>query len=337
MAMNKTRLSTAEPATLNGGDEIAGSLLLGVDGGGSKTVARVAAIREDGGIETLGDGRGGPSNVCAVGAAHALINLDVAVDAAFEAAGVGQKSVGYAVLALAGSSLPDVQSTISSWARQRDLATHVDVVHDVDPVLAIGVPEQNGVALIVGTGSVAIAVNRSGERAVVGGWGHWFGDQGSGYDLGRRALAAVAAAVDGLGPDTTLAEQILERFQTENAREILRILGAAVDIPHEIATLAPLVLAAAESEDAVAWSLVNEAASSTAALVAASAFKLGLKGKVPIALAGSIVCSNELFRKTLIAHLRASNVTPDPVMTVTDPVAGSLIMAGNRLLASRAI
>jgi len=169
-------------------------LILGVDGGGSKTAARIATVGAAPGLDitVIGEGFGGPSNVRAVGEAHAEINLDVAIDAALRDAGTADTEIDYAVLGLAGSSLPDVQSFIANWAERRGLAKQVDIVHDADPVLAVAAPDGRGIALIVGTGSVAIGADGSGERSITGGWGHWFGDTGSGYDLGRRALAAVA-------------------------------------------------------------------------------------------------------------------------------------------------
>lgn len=308
-------------------------LILGVDGGGSKTAARVASVDAGGRIKTLGGGYGGPSNVRAVGAAHALINLDVAVDAAHEAAGTARTTVDVAVLALAGSSLPDVQAVLMDWAKRRNLAEQIDVVHDADPVLAIGAPNNSGVALIVGTGSVAIGIDSSGNKSVTGGWGHWFGDTGSGYDLGRRALAAVADAVDGIGPETSLVQQILKRLRTDDPREILRQLGFAVDIRQEIATLAPILLAAAEGGDKVAADIVLNAAVATAGLVRATIEKLGLGANAPLALAGGIVCSNEYYRDILIAQLGESGLQPDPLTVVYEPVDGSLIMARDRLLA----
>ena len=238
-------------------------LILGVDGGGSKTAARIATVGAAQGRDTvraapgrdiivLGEGFGGPSNVRAVGEAHAEINLDVAIDAAHREAGTTDTAIDYAVLGLAGSSLPDVQSFIRNWADRRGLAKQVDVVHDADPVLAVAAPEGRGIALIVGTGSVAIGADGSGERSVTGGWGHWFGDTGSGFDLGRRALAAVADAVDGVGPETCLVSEILRRLRTENPREILQKLGMAADVRREIASLAPTLLHAASDGDEVA-------------------------------------------------------------------------------------
>jgi N-acetylglucosamine kinase-like BadF-type ATPase len=309
-------------------------LVLGADGGGSKTAVRVASVGDDGALEILGDGFGGPSNVRAVGRAHAEINLNVAVDAALRDGGIDAETIDYAVLGLAGSSLPDVQAFITEWAERRQLATTVDIVHDADPVLAVGIPDGSGIALIVGTGSVAIGVDDGGERSVTGGWGHWFGDTGSGYDLGRRALAAVADAVDGIGPGTVLVERILRRLGTDNPREMLLRLDQAVDVRREIAALAPVLLHAAADGDAVARSIVDAAAASTAKLVQANAAKLGFAPDVPLAAAGGTVCRSALYRQVLLEKLGALGIRPRTVTVVSDPVEGCVLMARDRLLAA---
>lgn len=310
-------------------------LILGVDGGGSKTAVRIAAIDDDGNINDLGQGFGGPSNVRAVGEAHAEINLDVAIDAAHRDAGTSGATIDYAVLGLAGSSLPDVHSFITHWAEKRELANHVDVVHDADPVLAVAAPDGRGIALIVGTGSVAIGADGAGERSVTGGWGHWFGDTGSGFDLGRRALAAVADAVDGVGPETQLVSEILRRLRTDNPREMLQKLGMAADVRREIASLAPTLLQAASSGDEVALAIVQDAADATARLVHATAKKLNLDPDTPLAVAGGIVCSNTLYREALLESIRKLGETPTSIVIVDQPVEGCLLMARDRLLADR--
>lgn len=311
------------------------TLILGIDGGGSKTAVRVAAVESDGGISVIGDGHGGPSNVRAVGQAHAEINLNVAVDAAHRMAGTAKDVIDYAVLGLAGSSAPDVKFFIENWAGRRSLAKTVDIVHDADPVLAVGAPDGNGIALIVGTGSAAIGRGSDGRRLVTGGWGHWFGDTGSGYDLGRRALAAVADAVDGVGPDTLLVERVLQRLQTNDPREILKQLGRNADVSREIASVAPILLAAAEDGDEVANVIVTAAAAGTAKLVRATIDKLGMEHDAPLAIAGGVVCSSSMYRETLLAMLREQGITPASVTVVREPVEGCLLMARDRLLGAK--
>ncbi len=312
-------------------------LILGVDGGGSKTAACIAEVDADGEIIELGKGFGGPSNVRAIGPAHAEINLEVAVDEARRSSGTEGETLDYAVLALAGSALPDVQAVISSWAARCQLATDVDVVSDAEPVLAAGARDGKGIALIVGTGSVAVGKDAGGQRTMTGGWGHWFGDTGSGYDLGRRALSAVADAVDGIGPSTILVERVLERLLTDNPREILQRLGQHQDIRREIAALAPVLLHAAEAGDDVAIEIVAEAAGSTAKLVMATANKLGFGADVPLAIAGGIICSNTMYRELLLLKLQQLGSEPTSVSVIREPVTGSLMMARDRLLAKAAV
>jgi len=307
-------------------------LILGIDGGGSKTAVRIALVGDNGEVEVLGEGHGGPSNVRAVGRAHAEINLNVAVDAALGAAGTANETIDYAVLGLAGSSLADIQAFVRAWAGRRALATAVDIVHDAEPVLAAGAPDGIGVALIVGTGSAAVGRNGSGQRIVAGGWGHWFGDAGSGYDLGRRALAAVADATDGIGSATLLVDRILQQLQTTNPREMLLQLGRSGDMSRDIASLAPCVLLAAEEGDDTARHIVTTAARGPARLVRATASRLGFENAVPLAIAGGIVCSNAMYREVMLAELETAGIVPTTLAIVHDPVEGCLLMARERLL-----
>ena len=333
--MRKIRCADKGQARARAIGEISG-LVIGVDGGGTKTAARIASVADDGRIHVLGAGYGGPSNVRTVGSVHAKTNLDVAIDAAHEAAGTRDFEVGYAVLALAGSALPDVQADIADWATRRGLAAKVDIVHDAEPILVIAARRGRGVGLIVGTGSVAIGRDADGRQAVIGGWGHWFGDQGSGFDLGRRALAAVADAVDGIGGETSLTEELAARVQVAHPREIARKLSLAVDARREIAALAPIVVEAARNGDDVAKRIVDGAAAATADLVVATIGKLALGNDAPLGLAGGVVCSGDFYRGRLLARLESLGVRPDPVTVVAQPVEGSLVMARDRLRAGTA-
>ena len=71
------------------------SLVLGVDGGASKTVAWIAAV--DAGAPPLGRGVAGPGNPRSVGFAEAEANIDSAIDAAWADAGLPRRTLGVAV------------------------------------------------------------------------------------------------------------------------------------------------------------------------------------------------------------------------------------------------
>jgi len=87
--------------------------------------------------------------------------------------------------------------------------------------LYAGNPPGCGVVLIAGTGSIALGRDARGTIARSSGWGHIIGDEGSGYDIGRRSLQAAARASDGRGPTTSLLMLILSHWQLQNAGELI--------------------------------------------------------------------------------------------------------------------
>ena len=308
-------------------------LLLGVDGGGSKTLALIASVDENGQMNILGRGRGGPSNLLLSGKEQSLASLNQAIDEAIKDAKVEGQQLDYAVLALAGSTSPDVQKDISNWAQQRALSPHIDIVNDPAPVLAKGTADGWGIALIVGTGSVAVGVDQKGNSVTKGGWGHWFGDKGSGFYLGYKALAAVAEASDDIGPETILSELVLEELGTTDPRSILEEVTAGGDTRHEVAALAPIVLSAAMQNDPVAVRAVNGAVTEAVKLVAAVAKALEFKEPYPLAVAGGVVCGNPYFCDALMAGLADLQPPHAEVTLVDEPVLGCLVIARKQLMA----
>ena len=302
-----------------------------MDGGGSKTAALVASLDEKGELRILGEGKGGPSNLRLAGKEQSLQSLNIAIDEAIENAGVNGQTLDYAILALAGSGSPDVQRDVSNWAKERKLSPHVDIVPDVDPVLAHVMDSGRGIALIVGTGSVAIGIDVDGNSVTKGGWGHWFGDKGSGYYLGYKALAAVAEASDEIGPETVLSEMVLEKLGTTDPRSMLQEVTASGDTRREVAALAPVVLHAAADNDRVALRIMNDAIDEAAKLVSAVAKGLAFERPYPLALAGGVACRNQCFRDGLLSALDKLQPPPETIVVVDEPVMGCLTIARQKL------
>jgi N-acetylglucosamine kinase-like BadF-type ATPase len=305
--------------------------MLAVDGGGTKTLALVASLSEDGHMDIIGRGHGGPSNLRLAGKEQSLASLDQAIDQALLDAGRPGQRVDHAVLALAGSTSPDVQRDVSDWADQRQLSSCVEIVHDADPVLASGTEQGWGVALIVGTGSVAVGLDSAGKSVIKGGWGHWFGDKGSGFYLGYKALAAVAEASDDIGPETLLSELVMDRLGATDPRSILKEVSAGDDTRREVAALAPIVTLAAERQDRVATRIIISAVTETVKLVAAVSKALGFEKPFPLAVAGGVVCNSEFFRRELMGQLSQLEPSPGTIKLVDKPVVGCLMIARKHL------
>ena len=306
-------------------------LLLGVDGGGSKTAAAVASLDSSGQMIILGRGLAGPSNLRLAGREQSIASLNQAVDEALGEANAAGQAVDYAVLALAGSTSPDVRREVTNWAKMRKLSSRMGVIHDVDPVLVGGTENGWGIALVVGTGTVAIGVDTAGNSATKGGWGHWFGDKGSGFDIACKALAAVAEAADDIGPETILSDLVMDKLGTANPRSILKEVSADGDTRRQVAALAPLILNAAGQHDKVALDIVNGAVEETVKLVAAVAKTLAFTTPYPLALGGGVACRSKLFRDELVARLNRLQPPPGKVTVVDEPVLGCLEIARAKL------
>lgn len=301
-------------------------LILGIDGGGTKTVAWLARPTT-GEPEILGRGSAGPSNIQSVGFAAATESLDQAIAAAFDAAGIPRVALAAAVVALAGSDRDENRAQLACWAQDHRVAQQWAVVHDAQPVLRAGSPENWGVALIAGTGSLAFGRSRDGRTTRAGGWGFLFGDEGSGYSVALAGLRAVMHAHDGRGPETALTEAFLARLGLLSATGlILAVYPHAADRAW-VASLADTVVECSRDADLVAGRILDQAADDLSAMVEAVARRLDLgQPGFPLALSGGMLLASAEMRERLAKSLERRGLTPGVVL-VPQPVFGAVCLA----------
>jgi N-acetylmuramic acid 6-phosphate etherase len=299
-------------------------LVIGIDGGGSHTVALVAE-RKSGVI--LGRGISGPSNIQAVGAGKAIAALDEAVGRAFADAKRPRGKVAAAALGMAGVDHSQAAAIVKDWADRAQLADSVRIGNDAILLLAAGTPEGWGLAVIAGTGSIALARHADGRLDRSGGWGYLIGDEGSAYGLALAAVKAVARHHDGCSPETALTQRILSAMSLSEPLQIIEAVYRSGWERSRLATLAPLVLAAAAEGDPVAQSIAETEAGSLAKTAAAAARKLDLPlERLPLAMTGGTLSDAE-YRRWFLAALRSNGVNAAPVTIVDEPATGAVRMA----------
>jgi N-acetylmuramic acid 6-phosphate etherase len=306
------------------------SLVLGIDGGGSHTVALLATATSDK-WTILGRGTAGPSNLQAVGKERALAALDEAVSAAFRGAGMTRCPVAGACLGLAGADRLDDQKVIRAWAERVQLAAKVDVTNDAAILLAAGTPQGWGLALIAGTGSIAFGRRTDGHQARAGGWGYLLGDEGSAYALVMAGLQAVVRAADGRGSATSLTARFLVQLGLNQPQELVAAVYRSGRSRADLAALAPLVLEEAE-KDEVAGALVDQQAQELARAGQAVMRQLRWEGPVPLALAGGLLLGSEIYRQRVLRALTAFDVPSGPTTLVEEPAQGAIKLALTAML-----
>jgi N-acetylglucosamine kinase-like BadF-type ATPase len=299
------------------------NLIIGIDGGASKTVALLA--RTTGEIE--GRAQVGGSNKQVSGVAATLDTLDRALAEVFRAAGVEMQQAAAACLGLSGVDRDEDLALIRAWADERRLSEHLIVVNDARLVIAAGTPDDFGVGLICGTGSIAVGRTPDGRTGRAGGWGYILGDEGSGYDIALRALRAATSAADGRGEATALLPEILDRWQLGDPFDLIPHVYHRSDARALLAELPPLVSRCADAGDAVAGAILRHAGRDLALAVAAVARDLQLALPIPLALAGSVIQKSPLLLAALREELLLLGCPADPIRPVEEPALGAVRLA----------
>jgi N-acetylmuramic acid 6-phosphate etherase len=298
-------------------------LLLGVDGGGSKTIALLA--QENG--QVIGRGQAGSSNCNIVGHQAAQVALCHAIDAAFADAGQPTRPVTVACLGLAGTDRPEGRTWVKVWVSDKHIANRILAVNDAQLVLAAGTPSGWGIAVVSGTGSIIFGRTADGRTARAGGWGHMIGDEGSGYAIGVAALRAIVQAADGRGLPTLLTEAVLRQWSVNSVFDLVNRVYQQ-DVPQaELAGLARLVLDAAAQGDDVSVEIARQAGNELGRGVLAVARALQWEGAIPCALAGGVLTHFQLVVTALMNASRSLGLLLEPVCYVKEPAQGAIRLA----------
>lgn len=267
----------------------------GIDGGGTKTLAVV--VDQDG--HEVGRAAAGGSNLSVIGVDRAASEIESALTAAMAgvAAGMPLRAI------WAGLAGVDHTGTYDLMLPPlRRLAHDVRLGNDAELVLT-ALPGAVGVALIAGTGSISLGRDATGKTYRAGGWGHILGDEGSGYDLGRQALQAATRVADRRGPDTSLLDAIMVKWNLQSPWEMIDRVYLQSD-KAAIAALSALVFDAARKGDRVARRIVRHAADELALDVLTVGANLDFDGPLRVAVAGGLMTHEAEFRRRVIRRVR---------------------------------
>ena len=235
---------------------------LGIDGGGSKT----AFLLVDEYYNEICHVEAGPSNWLSVGgdAAKQAITQGIShlterpniVCAGFAGAARSDSAAFYKEVL--ESLIPGVQIIIESDAF-------------IASIGAIGIDP--GILLIAGTGSIVIGRDKNRNMFRVGGWGPYFGDEGSGFWIGREAVRQALRTLD-MHTLTEFSNRIATRL---GLRTISEVVGAwasgKIGVP-DIAGLFPEVVSLYPQEPAS--QILTQAASHLRSMVEIASKRVGL-------------------------------------------------------------
>ncbi len=262
---------------------------LGIDGGGTKT----AFLLEDKDGTAVAQCTLGSSNPNDIGMEGCAAVLDAGIREV--TAGIDRREA--AVFAgLSGGGSGANPQRIARVLAQYGFGS-VSNGSDTENALEICLQGGDGVAVIAGTGSIAFA-QRDGKRKRIGGWGYLIDSGGCGYTLGRDALDAALRAFDGRGEPTVLLEELSAHFQKSLELAIPEIYSGGKRL---IASLCPIVFAAARKGDRTAEAILRQNSDYLAGLIR-EAVKFSGKD-APVVICGGLANEAETLRGLLTAQL----------------------------------
>jgi glucosamine kinase len=202
--------------------------------------------------------------------------------------------------------------------------THVTT--DLEIALETAAGSGPGVALIAGTGSAAYGRNSKGEVARSGGYGPWIGDEGSAFEIGRRAVGAVARARDHAAPVTLLTEMIPAALACPDWGDLLqRITKNPDDV---FPKLFPVVAEAADAEDSAAKEILFTAAIGLANLAMIVVRRLEMKDmEFPLTKCGGVFGRSRMLDALLDSVLASGALNAKVSRLEISPAVGAARIA----------
>jgi glucosamine kinase len=300
------------------------AVVLGIDGGGTKTKC---AIARDGTV--IGSATSGPSNLVRNSEVDVRSAIHAAIRAACGSADVKAEQIEAACLGVGGAARPEIAERIQRIVAEV-LRCPIEVIGDMMVAYDAAMHGGPGVIVIAGTGSIAYGRNEKDQSARAGGWGSIISDEGSGYWIGRNAVAAVFRAFDS-GRASGLTRHILEAWKVFGRDDL--VAKANTNPQPNFAELAPAVFQSATEGDTMAQELLSEAGAELAKLAKAVIRRLWQgNDSVQVAAVGGVFTNSVVVMRAFENSLRSEHPNVSVRLLTEDPVDGALFRA-ERLIA----
>ncbi len=293
------------------------ALFLGIEGGGTRTVALLA----DAAGHLVERAEFGPANVRLLTDAQLLRHFREIAKAFPRPVAVG--------IGLAGARDEKDRERVRRAAALAWPRVPCHATNDLETALAAAEPSPKStiqILVLSGTGSCCYGRGARGRTAKMGGWGHLLGDKASGYEIGLRALKAAVFYLDRDGTWSRLGQQLLRTLQLNEPNDLIAWVQSAGKT--EVAALAIEVFDAAAHGDQIARDILEGASACLAKDAVSCARKLAKPGApARFILTGSVLLKKTAFARKVAREIKSRWPGADVVALKREGAWGAVVLA----------
>lgn len=287
-------------------------IVVGVDAGGSRTIAALAR-----GERILQTRTWEGANVATRGIDGAVETIARCIENVLE--GEVPAAIGIGV---AGGGDDSLLERLRARLNPRFPAARMILAHDARMALRATVPKGDGMVVVAGTGSIAYAeIGKQSFRA--GGYGYLFGDPGSGYAIGAAALRRLLVALESGTIENAMLDELASYVGGRTRAAILARFYKSPTPVADIAGCAPIVLSHAEAGDDIAGAIVDDAANELCEMIGIVVTRCN-RPALPLAFSGGLLPERNALTARLTARIAAGALDVRIVETRREPYFGAL-------------
>ena len=264
--------------------------ICGIDGGGTSTRT---AISYRGRIISIGES--GSSNIYAVGEEQAIKNIASALKSALAPLNLNSDIVVSTHIGAAGLGKEENIRFFKERLKKLLPSSIISCSNDGELLLS-----SSGLALIAGTGSIAIGKNEEGLVIRSGGFGWRLGDEGSAFHIAKEAIRRTLRSKEKVDLDTALDKDISAFFPVKTLNEIIYYVNSDERKKDDIASFAPVVIKRAKDNDELAIDILKREIDELALLIKSLIKRLPPPYNKSITLSGGVFIHNAFIREALI-------------------------------------
>ncbi len=180
---------------------------------------------------------------------------------------------------------------------------------------------EEGMVLIAGTGSILYAKDNRQIFHRAGGFGKLIGDEGSGYLIGKKGLAAAAKFFDSRCKENILAGYLKNHFNVDSSEALIKKVYEENFEPSEFA---PFVISGAEASDDTCIKILEE--ESEELILHIKAIKNYFTASFKICFSGGIIASDNYFSRLVTGKIKSRYPNAEITVPHFPPEIGAVLL-----------